>query len=261
MVDKKTITGFLISSFNLSEGEAKVYLKLVELQNSTVLGLSKATGLNRITVHGYVDSLIEKGLVSQTRCGARRSLVAESPSHFEHLLENMKKDVDKIEKDLPVIVHGIEDLVPVSKKSSQVEIKYYEGKKGVDIIYKEALKANEFRSYVNVKELSSRFPQNIELFLRAHRNNKKRRVWEIMEDSKEAKEYFKKMPKSRYYAKFIPKDFELGVIDYMVFDNKVAMVNPEERISGLLIFDENYYKNAKAIFKFVWQMMPGKAVS
>ncbi|MBI3366121.1 hypothetical protein HY041_00640, partial [Candidatus Roizmanbacteria bacterium] len=156
----------------------------------------------------------------------------------------------------PDFLSTIKAVSPQAPKSKEVEIKYYEGKQAVNHIYEEGLNAKEFRAYVNCHELSKVFPENENRFLEAHNKKNDMNIWEIMENSPEAREYIKKIPKKRYYHKFIPEGMNLSIIDYIIFDGKVAIVNLEKHTTGVLISNEHYYNNAKALFEFVWQMLP-----
>jgi sugar-specific transcriptional regulator TrmB len=250
------IAPFLIKQFGLSAGEASIYLELLSLQSATVLDLSKTTKINRITVHGYINKLIEIGLVTQTKKGSRRILIAESPDVLTSLLNQKKTQLEQAESQLPSIINSIYQDVPKAKEQSEVGIKYYEGKKAVGLIYQEAVQANEIRSYVNIKEISRVFPNNINLFLDAHKQREKMEMWEIIEGSSESDEYNNTMHPSRYHIKQIPKDAGLTDVDYMMFDGKVAVVNLQQEVSGFVITNKYYYQNSVAIFKFIWKMLP-----
>lgn len=248
----KKITDYL-SELGLTEIEAKVYQGLIETGPTTVMELAEHTGIKRITVHFNIENLIQKGLVVQTIQGARRQIIAEPPERLEYLIDQQFDKAKNLQIKFPDFIHTIRTIHP--QKSKEVEIKYYEGKESVMHIYDEALKAKEFRAYVNPEELHKVFIHNMDLFIQTHKRRKDMQVWEIMEESPEAQKYIKIMPKERYYYKLIPRGVDLSIIDYMMFDGKVAIVNLEKHTTGILISNENYYHSAKAIYNLVWQML------
>ena len=251
----KKLQDYLLQ-LGLSELEAKLYEGLLELGPTTVQYLSNHVGVKRITTHFNVESLIQKGLVTETRSGTRRQIIAEQPERLGYLVEQKIESAKKLQEKLPDILDTIQTALPESKASGSVEIKYYKGKQSVKLIYDESLKAKEFRAYVNCKQLSMVFPVNVDLFVKTHKERKEMRIWEIMEQSPESFDYANKMPKERYLCKFVPNGMNLSVIDYMMFDGKVAIVDLKEETSGMVIDNFNYYTSAKAIFEFVWQMLP-----
>lgn len=248
----KKITDYLFE-LGLSEIEATLYQGLLETGSTTVMELARHTGMKRITVHFNVENLIQKGLVVQTIQGARRQIIAEPPERLEYLIDEQFDKAKNLQAKFPDFLNTIHMIHP--QRSKEVKIKYYEGKESVIHIYDEALKAKEFRAYVNPEELHKVFTTNMDSFIQTHKKRKDMQVWEIMENSPEAQEYIKLMPKERYYYKLIPKGISLSIIDYMMFDGKVAIVNLEKHATGILISNENYYNSAKAIYNLVWQML------
>ncbi len=250
----KRITDYL-QELGLTEIEALLYQGLLETGPTTIMDLAEHTAIKRITVHFNIKNLIEKGLVAQTVLGSRRQITAEPPERLEYLIEKKEQEVKRIREDFSPVLQSISTLANTTKKGEDLQIKYYEGKSSVMHIYEEALEAKEFRAYVNPQELHEVFSDNMNLFIETHKSRKDMQVWEIMENSAEAQRYIKNMPKERYYYRLIPKGISLSIIDYMMFDGKVAIVNLEKHTTGILISNNHYYESAKAIYEFVWQML------
>lgn len=250
----KIINDYLID-LGLTEIEATLYHGLLEIGPATVKKLADHVGIKRITVHFNIENLINKGLITQTIIGARRQIIAESPEHLKYLVDKKIESTNNLLNRFSDFVKNASTLQQSVNRNKEVEIKYYEGKIAVNQVYINALASNEFRAYVNCRELAKVFPNNVDLFLKTHKKRKNMKVWEIMEDSVESKTYIKRMPIERYFYKIIPKGINLSVIDYMIFDGKVAIVNLEKNTTGIVISNEHYYQNAKSIYEFVWQML------
>ncbi|MBN1374016.1 hypothetical protein JW962_01635 [Candidatus Dojkabacteria bacterium] len=258
MADIKQIRSFLLNEFGLSDTETVIYLGLLQKGISTVLEISRYTGVNRATVHLNIENLRQKGLVTQTKQGRgkRRQIIAEPPERLGDILAQRRLELETTKKNYDTMLSDLKALIPRVDENTSAEIKYYEGNQEVSYIYDEALKANEFRAYVNASELAKYFPANVPDFLERHKARTEMQIWEIMEMTPESIEYAKKMPKERYFYKFIPKGTSLSVIDYMIFDSKVAIVNLDRNTSGLIIQNHNLYENAKEVFKLMWGMLP-----
>lgn len=243
----------------LSEIEAKLYLSLVKHGPATIKDLAEHAGFNRVTTHFQINGLIGKGLVVQQKKAARRTVVAENPDRLEDLLKEKEESLQMLKKEFPEFVSSIKKNLPNSHaRDDEIEVKFYKGKHGVRLIYKDALKAQELRAYVNANEIMEVFPENMHLFIDAHNKQKEMKIWEILNKSDGVEKYTQKMGPGRYFYKFVPKTINLSVVDYMIYDGKVAIVNIRENPTGMIIINKDYYENAKAIFNFVWEMISSK---
>ena len=246
-----------LEKLGFSEIEIKIYLKLLELGPSSVMELSQASGIKRATTHFNVQNMIQKGLVTQSVFRNKRKLVAEPPENLGHFIDEKLSEFNKLKDTLPTMVDSISSMMPVKDRNSELEIKVYEGRKSVKLIYDDVLRAKELRAYLNTKEVIKAFPENVKLFIDAHNARKDMKIWEITENSQElVQDYISKMAKGRYFHKSIPMGMDLSVIDYLIYDGKVAIINPTGKVNGLVISNPFYYANTKAIFEFIWAVLP-----
>lgn len=246
-----------LKKLGLSEIEAKIYLGLLSHGPSTVKELAEYTDLNRVTTHFQVNNLINKGLAVQLKKTARRKIAAESPDKLIYLIEQQEKEILQLKYGFPDFLKTVNNGIPHStSKDEDIEVKYYKGKTGVQLIYDDVLNANELRSYVNALEIAKVFPNNMNNFIKIHNARRDMKIWEIMNQSEKVESYAKSMGNNRYYYKFIPPTLNLSVVDYLIYDGKVAIVNIRENPTGMIIINKDYYENAKAIFNFVWSMLP-----
>lgn len=254
----ENIEKFLSEKFDLSKNEIDLYIALLKSGHSTVLELSELTGINRATTHINIENLTKKRLITQIKRGqgARRSIIAEPPEKLLALLQEKKAQLEEAEQQLPDIISGLFNLKKNIPKKSGMEIRYYKDKNEIRFIYDEALKAKEFRAYLNCKKLMEIFPMNITKFSDTNKKRLHTNIWEVMEDSPEARAYAETMTTNKFHCRLVPKNINLAVIDYMIFDGKVALVDLRENVlNGIIINNESYYQNAKTIHEFVWQFL------
>ena len=93
-----------LQELGLSEIEAKLYQGLLEKGPSTAMELATHVGLKRITVHFNIESLIQKGLVTESREGARRQIVAEPPERLKYLLDQRFESIKSLRDKFTSIV-------------------------------------------------------------------------------------------------------------------------------------------------------------
>lgn len=252
-VDKNVLT--YLQDFGLNDKEIIIYLSLLKYGPNTIMDLARKTEIKRSTTHNNVEELIKKGLVSQTNYGERRMVIAEDPDKLKFLLEQRKWEVSKLERSMDQIVSEILQVVPKAKENSEVEAKYYIGKEGTSLIYKEAFLAKELRSYVNLAAVAGVFPENSELFLKIqNKNRSKLMVKEIIDGSLESAEIAKKFKThANFQFKSAFQKLNLSAIDILIYSNKVAFVNfKDNTVTGTVITNKDYYENSVAIFEFIW---------
>lgn len=254
----KQIRDYLIN-FGLSENEIHLYLTLLTLGPSTIMDLSRESGIKRSTTHNNVEELINKGLVSQTTYGERRMVVAEEPEKLRFLMDQKKWEIKKMEDGLTPIIGLIEELIPNKSEYSDLEVKYYEGEKGVNSIYYEVLAASEVWSIVNVEKVLNMFPKNQDLFGQLI-NSKKLKLWEIAEygeSSTSQIEYLQSLDNEFYKMKLAPKGKSFFNMDMMLFNNKIAFIDfsSKEKVTGVIIHSKSIFYGLKSIFEFLWNSL------
>lgn len=158
----RDITNYL-RKLGLSELEAKLYQGLLEKGSTTVKGLAEHVGIKRITAHFNIEGLIQKGLISETRDGARRKIVAERPENLEVLVEQRVEEAKEIRKTFPEMIKAIDELGSNMKEGQDMMIKYFRGKRSVKNVYEDIFKAKKIDSFVTSK-MENLFPENIDIF-------------------------------------------------------------------------------------------------
>lgn len=118
-----------LQSIGLSDKESVVYLSLVQVDNASVLDLSKKTKLKRPTVYVVLESLAKKGLVSETTVGKKTHYQAEPPERLETFVERQKLVLDENSKRLKDIIPEIKSIQRES--GERPVVKYFEGREGI----------------------------------------------------------------------------------------------------------------------------------
>lgn len=240
------------NQFGLSEDEALIYLKLLELGPATVQQLASACDLKRSTTHIKVEDLIQKGLVTQTKRGARRMVVAEVPEKLQSLLDQKKWELKRLENNLPDIIEGIYKNVPKVKDTTDVEVKYYESRNSVKHVYHEILKAKKIYSFANLLQVRKVLPENTGLFERALKQNKELEIWEILDHRSSSLSPIKN---ERYHYCFIPSSKFQFSNDFIIFDNYVALVSLQAKPSAILIDSKTIAEGLRTIHQVFWEFL------
>ncbi len=248
----KSVKNFLLD-FGLTEKEITVYTTLLKTGPNTIMNLARETGIKRSTTHNTVEELIKKGLVSQTNYGERRMVIAEDPDKLKFLMEQKKWDINKLEKNLPEAINSIYGFIPSAREHSKANVKYYDGKEGASLIYKDAFNSVELRSYVNLGAFYKYFPENSEFYINAQKKNRSLKVKEIIDGSDESKKIAETFTQhSNFEFKTMSETMNLSAIDILLYDGKSAFINFGDNITGTVIENTDYYSSSIAIFDFIW---------
>jgi sugar-specific transcriptional regulator TrmB len=242
--------------FGLNDIEARMYLGLLELGTVTVSELISYLKLKRSTSYPYIQNLINNGLIIQIRKGSSRILSAEKPEKLRLLIEQKRWDIDRIESKIPDFIKELTQAIPFEKNLDLAEVTYYEGVIAVRSVYREVLKAKKVYSFVNVNQVFAVFPENPKLFHDALMENKDIEMWEIIEDSRISRDHVNRLG-PKYHFKFIPENLSFSETDFIIFDDKVAMIHlSEQKPSAVLINSKSMSIGLKAIHKLVWDILP-----
>lgn len=254
----KKITDYL-QELGLSEIEAILYEGLLETGPTTVMDLAQHVGLKRITSHFHIENLIAKGLVTQTVQGSRRQIVAEKPERLNYLIEEKLENVKRMENKFPDFLSTVKSLNSSTSNNNEVEVKYYEGKKAVLLLYSQTLSYNRGYSFADLDRYYEIFPNTNNMWNKAYLDNQNREVWDIVVDSPLARKIVK-ITSMRYHVKFISrKSFQqkFQFSDYLVFDNKVAIIQLEtDNVNATLIESANIALTLTAIHRTMWELLP-----
>lgn len=251
------VTDYL-KQFGLSELESKLYLGLLETGPTTVLEIAKHTGIKRTTAHVNIETLIEKGLVAQTKSGTRRKILAEEPEKLQYILEQRKLQMKSLETGLPGVLSLLTSRVGQSgSKASEHDVKYFEGKAGIQKVYQEAFSSSDLRSYVNLGEADKTFPENTTIYLNAHKGKKDFRLREIIDGSPDSLKKASSLVKdANFDYKIANFEVSLELLDILIYEDKVAIINFKDRAFASIIDNKEYAKYSKEIFDYIWRTLP-----
>jgi len=254
----KKLTDYL-QELGLTEIEAVLYHGLLEIGPTTIMELAEHTGIKRITVHFNIKNLIEKGLVAQTIQGSRRQITAESPEKLEYLIEQKENKIKRIRSDFSVIMQNISDNLSYTKTGENIQVRYYEGKKAVQSVYREILTAKKIYAFANFNLIQTIFPENPDLFQKAIEDDPEKQIWDIFEATKETRKHMLETDKRHHFC-FFPPNVSFSDFDFLIFDNSVAMIylHPDKPYV-IVSHSSAMAAGLRAIHSIVWRVLSGKS--
>lgn len=247
-----------LEQLDLSDMEAKIYLKLLEIGPINVSDLAKALGIVRTNTYSYLEPLFAKGLVLKIVNKSKKQLAAADPEHLETLIDQRLTSTKALKEQFPDVLQKLKEDFPGLKEKTNVEITSYKGIQHARKIYIEALQSNELRAYVRIDKTASLFPNNAHVFSKAFQENKSLKVWEIIYNPEASASPSKESQSQagRYFYKYMPKSKKLSSEDILMYDGKVAVINFREGKTSIVLQSHDLYNNFKEIFELLWSMLP-----
>ncbi|MFZ2193070.1 MAG: helix-turn-helix domain-containing protein [Candidatus Moraniibacteriota bacterium] len=234
----------------LSEKEAKVYVAVLELGEATIAEITKKSKIKRSTIYDILNTLKEKGIISQTRLNKRPIFLAENPKKMLEKLEEKKRGLEEAVPELLSIMNLLD---------KKPKIRYFEGIEGVREVFEDTLR------YPNQELLTWFSHPNINLgedFFWKYYNPErlKRKIWgrAIATDTPQNRalnetfgnKWLAKMKISSNKS-LLKLDIEIKIYG----KNKVGIVSYKEDL-GIVIESKKIYDGLKAIFEVMWDLLP-----
>lgn len=232
----------ILMEYGLNEKEAKIYLSNLKLGNAKVNEIAKEAKVLRETTYFILKSLIEKGLVSYVIKSGVKYFEAADP---HKLIEILKEKETKISGILPDLLK----LKKTIKEKPNVEL--YEGKSGLKTVIDDLIKTEEpiytFSCTQSlIQKLQFYFPNYIKRRIKA-----KIPIKVLTEKTPETVRLKQTGRKELREVKFITKKYKFPNAIY-IYGNKIALLDLEKNLTGIIIKDLDLNKTFKAIFNIIW---------
>jgi len=250
-----------LQKFDLSESEAKVYLACLELGPSSVQQVAGKAKLNRVTVYGIIEGLIQKGFLREEKEKSKRKIAAYPPMKLYDVVSRKEEGVKRQ-------IRLLDTLVPELKSHSKsgdakTNIIYYEGEEGLKNWASDALEASgELLEWTKIESFSGRFDEYLKSFYYPEKFKHQIPTRFIFLDTPEAHKYFQeryidnpKAPPSK--ARFIPQDLFESPGFMIIYNDKYSIALPKE-MRAVTVKDKLIADTQRKIWEFGWQHAKGE---
>lgn len=239
-----------LKKIGLSDKESKVYLATLELSQASVQDIARKAGVNRPTTYVILDSLIKKGLASTYAAKDKKvHYVAESPEMLINALELQKTEIKEKQK-------MINDLMPqlraiYNSQENKPVVRFFEGKEGLRTMVQEQMssKADVIRAVFSLDDLRrvySKEEVNQAYQERVNKQTKSKAMFTLKEGEDRSN------PSALDERLRLPADKFPINCDIAFFDNKMRIASLGDKLSGVIIEDENIYKTFVSLYELAW---------
>jgi len=232
----------IFQKLGLDEKEIKVYLSLLRHGSITASKISKETDIDRATCYRYLDSLINKGLVSHV---IQNNVKYFQAAHPEKILKDLKEKETEFEKILPDLIN----LSSLPKEETTAEV--YKGKEGLKTVLREILRNKQDHLVLGDEgHFQDLLPIFFEQFVNECKRNK------IKERILCTKSVFEKVKKFDYkYStiKILPEGNSLPTTT-LIYNDKIVLFNWELPNNAIVISDKNLTQTYRSHFELLWKI-------
>ena len=250
--------GKYLQDLGLNEKEAAVYLSLLSVDSSSVLDLATKTKIKRPTVYIVLESLVKKGLVSETTVGKKTHYQAEPPERLETFVEQRRLILDEQAKRLKDVIPEIKSVQRQS--GERPVVRFFEGKQGIT-------SANEefFRKQKNGGVSYMVYPRDIleEVFSEAERGKYKKLRLDKHIRSKSVYTFSKgDMPKDHTGDRVRIDGAKYPIkCDITVDDESVRIAILGKHLSSIIIRSPDVAETLKSLINIIHDQKKGGEVS
>lgn len=243
-----------LENLGLSEKEAKVYLAFLELGPETVQNIARKAGINRPTTYLQIESLKDRGLMSEFQRGKKTFYSAESPGRLLSILGAFEKELEFKKSEAQRILPLLNDLFAGAGERPMV--RFLEGAEGAKTLQADFLsvKNKTIESFANLDKVFELFPKHEQEYSqkRIRKGIKSRVIYTRQAGPLAGADDPVKLRETRYLP---PEKFPLSA-DITIYDNKVAIATYRAKPIGAVIESQEIADTMRAIFNLIWNAKP-----
>lgn len=245
-------TTAVLSDLGLTETESTLYIAGLEISPCTAQLLAQKTHVKRPTVYHALETLRQKGLLTEKKWLGKTHFVMVDPDQLRGLINARRTALEDNEKDLETIIPFLSNL---RTHNNDDVVAHHHGVEGAKLVMDVAFRAkskhwNIIAPYHNFlrehKELAEQY-----LHVRSVRNITARTLWELRRDERKLTEEEISKRNPRILPDALSGKFESMII---IFDDKIAIFSSHKNLSAILITSSEIHALFLAMFEGLWEL-------
>lgn len=244
-----------LQEIGLNEKEAALYLALLEVDNASVIDLSKKTKINRSTAYVVLEGLMKKALVTEVQVGKKVHYQAEAPERLETFVEHQKIVFEERSRRLADIIPQIKSMQ--REQGQRPVLKYFDGREAA---------INSNRDFFNAKD-----KEGVGYFVF------NRDLIEEIFDPREIQEIQKIRPNKNIRGKSLYVSTQTTLLsndmterkkidgnaypvlcDVSIYEDRVQFVTLGKKVSSIFIQSKDVAETLKSLFKLAFDNLGTK---
>jgi sugar-specific transcriptional regulator TrmB len=232
-----------LQKIGLSEEESIIYEGLLSSGQTSLINISRVTGIHRPGVYKILPRLIRKNLVIEVKVGKRIEYVAASPQKLEPILQQSKNVLD-------TIVQNITDTY--SKNMTTPSIEMYYGESGINSVFEDIVytlkKGDTYYKYSIRKDIVREFLSPVYKDLVA-----KKQIERLVITQDAGKK--RKSPLLERSVRVLTGDYDIFNVVKIVYADKVVYID-YDHMSAFTIQNQRIASMEKELFLTLYKSLP-----
>lgn len=241
-----------LEQLGLTEKQARVYLALLELGESSISLIASRARVKRTSIYNFISELVTLGLITQTQRRNRTLYRAESPQKLKDLIDNRQKQLTELLPELEILYQaaGVTSTrISYYRNPSELKILLYQPlhdkARMIDYLWardvmKKVFGQSLLEDYKKQRETAKIFARII------HPRTSDTKPIDPIEDRRRFRE-----------RRFAPKHLIYSA-SVTIFNNKIAFISSQKENFGVLIESAEFTQACRVLFEGLWTIADKK---
>lgn len=246
-----------LKRLGLKDKEAAVYLACLELGPSPVQQISRKAKVVRATTYVVLDSLAQRGLVTQYKEGKKTLFSAEPPRQLLRLLEKQEEVIAEKKHDLEQLLPELQVMMKTS--GDRPTVRYFDGIEGLQAMRREMMMYSEpgdvWYNFTPVDHIDATLSEKYERAYyqqRIAKNIKAKTIFTTKSGTFKQKlleeGYDDKITERRY----VPYEMFPSTSGMTIFRDRVAIGSFSGQVGGVVIESVSMAEMMRRLFELAW---------
>lgn len=236
-------------SMGFSEKESVVYLTLLNLGKATVSEVARRAGINRTTGYDILNKLITSGLATLSGKKPKQEYIAEPP---DKIILYLEKKIQNDKENLSIAKELIPEFNSLHNIGKRPQVKFYEGKEGLEHVYEDTLTSHEtILAFAEVENMHKALPNYFPKYYK-RRAQKKIHINAILPATETSIERSRHDRDEERTSSLVPMEKFYFSPEINIYDNKIMIASWKEKL-GIIIESHEIADAMKKIFTLAWE--------
>ncbi|HSX42323.1 MAG TPA: helix-turn-helix domain-containing protein [Candidatus Saccharimonadales bacterium] len=232
----------VLEKIGLSDPEAKVYLALLELGESTVTPLSQLAGIERTYCYDILAKLAHQHLAISHERNGRLHFAAQPPKELE---SHLSTKLHELRQALPEL------QARYNADHQKPTIRFYDGVEKVRGLYRELANTGELSTIAGTTQLHDFLGETLEEMAQALVKNKAK-VRELLTPELGLPKFAKIYQKPLQEIRYLPAKTQITT-DTLIYSDKVVFIAYSPDIHAVVIDGSAIVSTQKILFDQLWK--------
>lgn len=243
-----------LKNLGLKDKEAAVYLACLELGPSPAQQIARKANIVRATTYVVLESLMQKGIVTQYREGKKTLFSSEPPRQLIRILEKQVDDIEDKKRELEMLMPALQMIMRAS--GGRPSVRYFEGIEGLRsmrremVMYSQA--GDEWYNFTPIDHLSALFSRDEAYYVQQRLAKRIRSKTIFSTRSQKSKEEMFQGAGKNLQRRFVDPKLFPSSSGFTVYRDRVAIGQFKGKIGGVIIESPQMADTMRRLFELAW---------